>query len=124
MSNEFSVTANFVASGQTNPTDVSAQMNTATSNTSFDAADAQILESLTITNTGGQYVSGPISVVLTKLSAGFTLSNATGSYNGSPYIRILNYGVLSPGQSYTAFLQFSVGPTAVIQFTPATYVGL
>jgi len=64
------------------------------------------------------------SVALTKLSTGFSLTNATGAYSGSPYIRIRGYGPLAPGQSYTVFLEFAVSPTAIVQFTPVTYSGM
>jgi hypothetical protein len=124
MSNEFNVTANFVANSQTTPVNVTPQTSTSTSNPSIDSTNHLILESVTITNTGGQYLTGPISVALTSLSTGFTLENATGTYNGSPYIQLFNYGVLAPGASVTVFLQFSIGPTAIVRFTPAIYTGL
>ncbi len=123
MSNEFSVTANFVlTSPMPIPANVSSQVQVTTSNPSFSSG--HIVENMTITNTSGQYIAGPISVALTSLSTGFTLANATGTYNGSPYIQILPYGLLAPGQSYTTFLQFSVGPAAIVRFTPLTYSGL
>ena len=106
MSNEFSVTAKFVSNGQTAPTNVSSQFSTATSNPSIDSADNEILESVTITNTSNQYMSGPLSLVLSSLSAGFTLNNASGTFSGSPYIRVTNYGVLSPGTRTRYFFSF------------------
>lgn len=124
MSNGFSLTANFAANGQTSPTNISTQMPFTTSPPSFNSAAQQYLESVTFTNTSGQYIGGPVSIVLTNLSPGFTLLNATGAYNGSPYIQVQNYGLLSPGQSYTTLLEFSVGPTALIRFTPVFYSGL
>jgi len=122
MSNSYSVIANFVANGQTTPTNISAQVQSTTSGYGF--APPNVLRSITLTNTSGQYIGGPISVVLTNLTTGFTLTNATGTYNGSPYIRVLNVGALAPGQAYTTFLQFSVGPTALFSFTPVFYSGL
>lgn len=123
MNNNYSVTANFVlTSPAPAPLNISGQVQVTTSNPSFGGG--RILENLTLSNTAGQYVSGPISVVLTNLSPGFTLANATGTYNGSPYVQIQPDGLLAPGQSYTTVLQFSVGPTAVVRFTPVTYSGL
>ena len=124
MSNEFSVTANFVPNGQSVPANISTQFSLTVSPPGFDSNAREYLESITTTNIGGQYLGGPVSVVLTNLSTGFTLLNATGMYNGSPYIRIQDAGALNPGQSYTTFLEFSVGPTALIRFTPVFYSGL
>jgi hypothetical protein len=124
MSNGFSVTANFVSNGQTSPANISAQMSFTTSPPSFNSGAQQYLESVTFTNTSSQYISGPVSMVLTNLSTGFTLLNAIGAYNGSPYIQVQNYGLLGPGQSYTTLLEFSVGPNALVRFTPVFYSGL
>lgn len=123
MSNEYNLTANFApVSPAPGPVDVSSQVQVTVSNPS--SLSGSIFESITITNTSAQYLTGPVSVVLTGLSPGFTLTNATWAYNGGPYIQVIQYGFLAPGNSYTAFLQFSVGPTAIIQFTPKIYAGL
>lgn len=123
MNNEFNLTANFaLTTPMPPPSNISAQVQTATSNPSF--ANQHLVESVTITNTGGQYISGSLSVVLTNLTNGFTLANATGVFNGSPYIRVYDFGVLNPGQSYVVYLEFNVGPAAIVRYTPSVYSGL
>jgi hypothetical protein len=42
--------------------------------------------SLTLTNTSGAALQGPLQVELVGLVAGATLVNASGSHNGAPYI--------------------------------------
>lgn len=124
MNSGYAVTANFVSNGQTGATNISSQFSATTSAPSFNSAAGLYLESVTLTNTSGQYIGSPISLVLTNLSQGFMLENATGTYNGNPYIRVLNEGMIAPGQSVQSFLQFSVGPSALVRFTSLVYSGL
>jgi hypothetical protein len=61
---------------------------------------------------------------LANLSSGVTFVNATGTYNGNPYIRVLNTGTLAPGQSVSVALLFTQTGSAPITFTEITYSGL
>jgi hypothetical protein len=79
---------------------------------------------MTVTNTGAQPISAPISVVLTNLPPNITLVNATGTQGGSPYIRIMNSGSLAPGQAVAIQLRFTNPSNTVITFTPITDSGL
>ena len=52
-----------------------------------------------LVNNSGTTLTGPIALVLTGLPAGVTLTNATGTFNGSPYIDIVPAGgSWQPGQ--------------------------
>ena len=54
-----------------------------------------------LVNNSGTTLTGPIALVLTGLPAGVTLTNATGMFNGSPYIDIVPAnGSWKPGQSH------------------------
>ncbi len=73
-----------------NAADVSAQLMTARSGLRYSAALHRWLQTVTITNTGAAAVTGPISLVLTNLASGVSLSNATGTTSviapaGRPY---------------------------------------
>jgi sugar lactone lactonase YvrE len=78
---------------------------------------------VTITNTGQQAITGPVQLVLTNLTAGVTLANATGTTNGSPFITVPAVSSLGPGQSASVNLQFQDPSNRSIAFTPAVYSG-
>jgi hypothetical protein len=62
-------------------------------------------QTLTLTNTSGGVLAGPLAVVLGGLPDGFTLANATGTYQGHPYMDVLGSGAaLAPRQSITVTL--------------------
>jgi hypothetical protein len=71
---------------------------------------------LTITNNGPN-LSGTIDVVLSGLTPGVTLVNATGSHNGAPQIQASTNG-LAAGASISIPLRFSDPSNARINFTP------
>ena len=60
---------------------------------------------LTVTNRGTTAIPGPIQVVFTKLRSGVKITNASGSFNGDPYITLT--GGLNAGQSTSFKVQFS-----------------
>jgi hypothetical protein len=62
-------------------------------------------------------------LVLTSLTSGVTLANATGTFSGSPYLTVPSASVLTPGQSATVDLRFSDPSNAKINFTPVVYSG-
>jgi hypothetical protein len=67
----------------------------------------QVLKTVTITNTTGKFLTGPLALVVDELPSGVTLTNATGSYQGSPYVNVLCFGApLGPGQRITVTLDF------------------
>ena len=82
-------------------------------------------QTVTIDNKGTKPLSGPISLALTKLTAGVTLTNPTGSTvcfatPGSTFVDFnLTNGRLSAGQSAQLTLDFAAPSTAKITFTPA-----
>ncbi|MBZ5625370.1 MAG: carboxypeptidase regulatory-like domain-containing protein [Acidobacteriia bacterium] len=78
---------------------------------------------VTITNTSGSTVTGPLSVVFTALPAGVTLVNAAGTSGGNPYLPFTGISILQPGQSATVSVQFSDPSNVRIVFTPVVYSG-
>jgi hypothetical protein len=78
---------------------------------------------LTVLNTSGQSIAGPIEIVLTNLTAGVTLLNATGTTAGNSYVTVLPSGSLAPGQSANIAIRFGDPSNALIHFTPIAYSG-
>jgi uncharacterized repeat protein (TIGR01451 family) len=77
-------------------------------------------QKVTITNTGRTTLDGPLALVLTDLPTGVTLQGASGSYQGNPYVDILNAkDALAPGQKVTVTLTFLV--TGLKNITDLSY---
>ncbi len=79
--------------------------------------------SITVTNTSGGTLTGPFQLVFTALPAGVALLNASGIYNGSPYITLPSITTLAAGQTVTGNLQFTDLSMTTITFTPQVYAG-
>ena len=78
---------------------------------------------LTVMNTSSNNIFGPLQVVLTNLPSGVSLSNASGTYLGNPYITVPGVGTLTPGGSASVELQFTNPGNMNVTFTPVTYAG-
>src|SRR5260370_26196154 len=77
---------------------------------------------LTVTNTGGSMISGPISVGLVGLTPGVTLNNSNGTFNGAPFITVTG-NTMNPGDSANVLMLFSNPSNLRIIFSPTTYSG-
>lgn len=78
-------------------------------------------------NESGAAISGPVALVLTGLPAGVTVTNANGTYNGSPYINIEPPGgTWLPGVRYFLFalITFSDPSHVKITYTPEVVQGI
>ena len=79
---------------------------------------------VTIKNNGAGTINGPFQIVVSSLTSGVTLLNATDTFKGSPFITVPAVVTLAPGQSATINVQFSKPPkSGPINFTPIAYVG-
>ena len=65
---------------------------------------------VTITNISSSLITGPVEVVITSLTPGVTLGDASGTFAGNPFITVLLSGSLGPGQSATS-VQFKIPRT-------------
>ncbi len=109
--------------GAASAVNVSAQVTATTSNIFFSRLTGLYNVTLTITNSGGQAIGGPITAGILNLPTGIALSNATGFFNGVPFIHVSNAG-LSPGQSAAAALQFYLPSNSTpLSFGRAAYSG-
>jgi hypothetical protein len=83
----------------------------------YNRTTRQFTQTLTITNTSGAAIAGPIELVLLNLKNA-TLVNQTGVTQGNPYITVLSSGSLGIGQSLTITLVFADPTLATITYTP------
>ncbi len=74
-----------------------------------------------ITNTSGADLSASVQYVLQGLPKGVTLANATGTFNGMPYITAAPS--LAAGAQATVQLQFNNPGHVAITYTPKVYNG-
>jgi hypothetical protein len=77
---------------------------------------------MTVSNTGGAPVPGPIQVIFTDLSSNATMANNTGVTGGNPYIQV-SAGPLAPGASVSVPIEFTNSNNGFITFTPVTHSG-
>jgi predicted extracellular nuclease len=77
----------------------------------------------TVTNTGSATLTGPLQLVVVGLPAGITLSNATGSINGMPYIAIPSSTSVPPGKTRVVTLQFSDPASVRFEYTTRVFAG-
>jgi hypothetical protein len=94
----------------------------------YDAATHHYKQTVTLKNTSGKPIVGPLSLVLDSLKPGVKLVNRTGTTanlapTGSPYIDIALAGnVLAAGQSVSVVLEFD-SPTSAIPYTARAVAG-
>lgn len=109
------VTANFTQT----VANVSGSVSVTSSGLTYNRLKKQGSETITITNTGGTAVTGPIQLVLGIAGSGVTAANSTGTYNGNPYWTA-QAGSLAPGASASITVTFSY--TAGTNFTTSSTV--
>jgi len=103
--------------------DVSSQMAVSSAGFLFSRATRLYAGTLTARNAGSQTIAGPIQIVLTNLTPGVTVANATGMANGNPFLTIPASIGLPPGQSAIVNVQFNNPSNALIKFTALAYTG-
>lgn len=97
--------------------DVSASVQMTQQGATLNRSTGKYVGSVSITNTSGAALSGPLRLSLGGLTSGLTLDNASGSIGGVPYIAIA--GPLNPGASVNLALTFSNPGRSVVGYTPA-----
>jgi hypothetical protein len=102
-------------------TDVTAQLAISLGSLTLDPTTKHYKQTVTLKNTSGKAIVGPLSLVLDNLSANVKLVNKTGvtvqrAPAGSPYVDVsLFNNVLTANQSVTVVLEFD-SPTAAISY--------
>ena len=105
------------------PANVSGEVSVTSSGLVYSHLTHTFSGTVIVLNTSGQSIAGPIEIVLTNLTAGVTLINATGTFGGNPYITVLASGNLAAGQSANVAIRFSDPSNASIHFSPVVYSG-
>jgi hypothetical protein len=93
----------------------------------FDDGKGNYFQLLLLINKTRTTITGPVALVLTNLTSGVTLTNASGTYNGNPYINIVSSnGSWKPGWWNLLFvtLEFSDPNGVPITYTPEIVQGL
>lgn len=104
-------------------TNVSSDVSVTHSGFARNHATGLWVATLTVKNTSGSILKGPIQVVLTKLPSGVTMTNSTGIYNGSPYITV-STNSLAAGASANVSIQFINPSNGSISSTAIAYSGV
>ena len=123
MNQSQTITAVFVPCGCA--TDVSAAITVTRGGFVLNPGTGRFVQTDTLTNNSANTITGPISLVLTGLSANAALYNATGSTDadlppaGAPYVNS-SAASLAPGQSISISLQFT-NPTRAAICTPRNF---
>ncbi|MGH9805995.1 MAG: hypothetical protein ACRD9W_01815 [Terriglobia bacterium] len=104
-------------------TDVTGQVSIASSGLAYSRISKRYSGTVTITNTSGAAVIGPLQLTLGNLSAGATLTNANGVGPNGPYVTALSNGSLAPGASVTATIRIAAPQTTSPMFTPQVFSG-
>jgi hypothetical protein len=112
----------FSLNNAANSVNVSGQVSVTQTGLSRNRGTGLWTGTMTVTNTSGAAIAGPVQVVLTNLTPGVTMVGNTGMFNGSPYIMV-SAGALAPGAAASVMIQFSNPSSGFISYTPVTYSG-
>jgi len=77
---------------------------------------------VTITNTSGQALAGPLQLVFTNMPAGVTAVGPTGTWGGNPYWTATG-SALGPGASVSVTVTLSYSTGTSVSTTAALYSG-
>jgi len=103
-------------------TNVSSQVSVTQTGFARNRATGLWVATLTVKNTGGATLTGPLEVAFTNLTSGVAMTNNTGTYGGSYYITVAT-GSLAPGASASVSVQFTNPSNGFIGYTAVTYNG-
>jgi uncharacterized repeat protein (TIGR01451 family) len=108
------------------PVNVSADVSVKGGSLSYNSALNEFVQTITLTNSSGSTLFGPLALQLTNLSSNATLANANGTQaNGNPYVDFLSAGhSLAAGQSITVTLYFRDPSKQGISYDTQVWKGL
>jgi hypothetical protein len=91
----------------------------------FSRATRTYIGTVSVKNTGGQDVAGPLMIVFSNLQPGVAVVNPTGKFQANPYLVMPSVGAagtkLARNQSVSFSVQFTA--TGPISFTANAYSG-
>ena len=101
--------------------DVSASVQLTQQGATFNRATGKYVGSVTVTNTSGAVLAGPLQLKLDGLASGLTLDNASGIDAGAPYVTLSS--PLNAGATVSVPLTFTNPARSTVTYTPALYQG-
>jgi len=104
-------------------TDVTQSVSITSTGFSFNRVTKQYTGTLTITNTSGSPLSAPLQLVVSNLTSGDVLANATGTGAQGPYITAVQTGSLAPGAAVQVTLRITGPQSASPTFTALVFSG-
>ena len=87
----------------------------------YNRVSGKYVGGVTITNSSGAAISGPLQLKLNALTSGLTLDNASGTHAGAPYVTLA--GPLATGASVNVALTFTNPARSVVSYSPIVYNG-
>jgi hypothetical protein len=85
----------------------------------------QYRQTVSLTNTSGGTLSGPLALAVSNLTGGAVLSNASGSFLGTPYLNLLAAGKhLKAGQRLVVTLTFRSATAPSPAYTSQVLAGI
>jgi hypothetical protein len=102
-------------------TNVSGSVSISSTGLSYNKIKKQGSETVTITNTSAQTISGPLQLAL-SLSSGVTAVNNTGTFEGNPYWTV-TAGSLAPGASAQVLVMLGYASGTTVSTTGSAYSG-
>ncbi|WP_395401788.1 hypothetical protein ACHMW6_27855 [Pseudoduganella sp. UC29_106] len=103
------------------PFDVSGSVKLTQQGATLNRSAGKYVGSLTVTNTSGVALTGPLQLKLNGLTSGVTLDNASGTDGGMPYITLS--APLNAGATVNVPLTFTNPSRGLVSYTPAVYKG-
>jgi hypothetical protein len=104
-------------------TDVTSQMSVSRGVLMKNFKTGGYYQNITITNTSSASIQGPVQLVLTGLSSGVSITNASGSLNGSPYVTA-STGPLAAGASVQKQIQISNPTNTAFNYSASVFSGV
>jgi len=108
---------------QASSTDVTSSVSITSTGLTYSRVSKQYSGTLTITNTSGSTLAAPLQLVLSNLTAGDTLANATGTGSAGPYITALPSGSLAAGAPVQVTIRITAPQSTSPTFTPLVFSG-
>lgn len=104
-------------------TNVTSQVHIVATDVDYDQSRHTAQQMFLIMNVSGQLIPGPLQLLLTNLPAGVSVTNASGTFQGSPYVTLPGVTSLGPHGVARVVLEFTYQLQPRITSSPQLYSG-
>jgi len=104
-------------------TNVTSQVHIVETDVDYDQSRHTAQQMFLIMNVSGQLIPGPLQLLLTNLPAGVSVTNASGTFQGSPYVTLPGVTSLGPHGVARVVLEFTYQLQPRITSSPQLYSG-